>query len=431
MLHRVDKQRHHDPLMHEIGEYALHHPHIPSQWRTRIRPLGDDPVWLSYVFAILTTALVFIFTQYLFITLPRDSGIRFTTGLLLGGCAVLCALFWGWGPALPTVLMTVVAIVFHISEDPVLSSTLRDYLFVCISTIVGFGALCFIVGAISVGWAYAIERYRRLTERSQQTKEDLSKIARQNDEFVSIASHELRTPLTSLQLAMSLLRRQLPENLPRELTANDVQRIHTYVTMFYTQTIRIAQLVNMLTDSALISDRKLEIKQQNVNIVQIVDETVEEVRMLFPSRTVRFKRPVIEYAVYVDPMRISQALHEYLSNACKFSAEDEHVTVTLHQDATMIYITVHDGGAGIQADRVDQVWDRFYHDATGQRSHSSDVGLGLGLYTTRRIVEQHGGKVGVRTALGGGSAFWMAFPYTPTEAQAADSLRAVKIADVE
>lgn len=405
-----------DPVVREVSAYVLRHPHASPGMRTRVHPIGDDPAWLSYAFALLLGILTLIISQLLYNALPADSGVRFTTALVLGGGAVLTALLWGWGPALPVVVLATVTAVFRIRHDPILASTVDDYVFVIGTTAIGFGAVCFIVGGISVGWAYTLERYRRLTERSQQAKSDLADIARDADEFLTIVSHELRTPLTSMQLALSLLKKQLATAGDDGLAPETVQQMRSYFETASLQTTRLSQFVSSITDAALATQKPLDITLQRMSLTDIVDETMQETRMLFPSRSILFKRPAELYFAECDPMRVSQVIHEFVSNACKFSSESDPVLVTLHADESKVYVTVRDEGVGVSSEVRDRIWDRFYHDASFQQAHSSSIGLGLGLYNSRRIIEQHSGEVGLRSSLGGGSAFWFALSYNEATA---------------
>jgi signal transduction histidine kinase len=119
--------------------------------------------------------------------------------------------------------------------------------------------------------------------------------------------------------------------------------------------------------------------------------------------------------VSADCDRISQVIANYLTNALKYSAEDRPVLVELRQEAEQVRFAVIDEGVGLSADEQNHIWERFYR-AQGVEvmsiSHTSMMGLGLGLYICKMIIELHHGSVGVESSPGVGSTFWFTLPRT-------------------
>ncbi len=116
--------------------------------------------------------------------------------------------------------------------------------------------------------------------------------------------------------------------------------------------------------------------------------------------------------VHADGDRIAQVLTNYLTNALKYSADDTPIVAGLDVgvDGTTARVWVRDEGPGLDAAEQERVWDRFYRSADVEHRTGSSVGLGLGLYISRTIVERHGGRVGIESAPGAGATFWFALP---------------------
>jgi two-component system phosphate regulon sensor histidine kinase PhoR len=124
----------------------------------------------------------------------------------------------------------------------------------------------------------------------------------------------------------------------------------------------------------------------------------------------------------VDPGRIGQVLGNLLSNALKYSPADAVVTLQLREvcepgkngaaapSPARAVLTVRDTGPGIPAEALPRLFERFYRAPGVRVLHGSGMGLGVGLYVSKQLVELHGGKVTVESELGRGSAFTVELP---------------------
>jgi signal transduction histidine kinase len=151
---------------------------------------------------------------------------------------------------------------------------------------------------------------------------------------------------------------------------------------------------------------------QHCDLTEIVRQCVEEQRVAQPMRHVTLTLPseAASIPVLADPDRIGQVVTNYLSNALKYSAEDRPIGVELRQSAGLAWVRVTDEGPGLSPEAQQRVWERFYRAEGIEVQSGSEVGLGLGLYISRQIIERHGGQVGVESAPGQGSVFWLTLP---------------------
>jgi signal transduction histidine kinase len=115
--------------------------------------------------------------------------------------------------------------------------------------------------------------------------------------------------------------------------------------------------------------------------------------------------------------RIERVLDNLVGNAIRYSPPDSLVRVQIEANETEAIVTVADCGIGIPADELPKLFQRFYR-ATSNRSAN---GLGLGLYNSRLIVEQHGGRIWAESSPGAGSTFRFALPLAPLAQSGAPS----------
>jgi signal transduction histidine kinase len=312
----------------------------------------------------------------------------------------------------------------------------------------------------------AIDR-ARIYEKEQQARAGAEEYARKQDEFLGIASHELRTPLTSmtanLQMARRLLKRQRsqverggtekPASTSGAAEAGSdlsalVDRLDMLIERTERSTGRLVRLVNDLLDVSRIQAGKLEFQLQVIDLLKVVREVVEEQRSMHPERDIRLRLPEHQEGrelqerhgrhaghaghgrresaqgredmaapVLADPDRLDQVLINFLTNALKYSAGDQPVEVQLTRDAgegadarPSARVAVQDWGPGIPPEELEHLWERFHRVKGIEVQSGSGVGLGIGLYIARGIVERHDGTLGVSSTVGEGSTFWFALP---------------------
>jgi len=259
--------------------------------------------------------------------------------------------------------------------------------------------------------ALVLERKRLLHQQAvaqarilamQQAKERM-------DIFLNMASHELRTPLTSVMGYIQLARKRLSRQLAEEQNHHAAQttQLLSLLDDADMQATFLNRLVGDLLEASRAEGRKLSLHPVACTITDIVQEAIAGQQAIFPDRHISLQQEEETLLVLADRGRIIQVLMNYLSNAVKYSPADSLVLVKLHRDGESIRVVVYDRGSGISLEEQEHIWERFY------RSESQVgviPGLGMGLYLSRMIIEQHGGQVGVESRVGEGSQFWFTLP---------------------
>jgi signal transduction histidine kinase len=238
------------------------------------------------------------------------------------------------------------------------------------------------------------------------------------DEFLSIASHELRSPLTSIKGNIQLTQRRLKAVIGNRSasTLDDLDKLEMAYTLLERaeQQMRVLnRLVNDLIDISRIQAGKLDLQIQlrPSDLASIVKEVVQEQRKLHPERTIRLEISAQEpVPVTADDDRIGQVVTNYLTNALKYSTIERPVDVSLQLGSGMARVSVRDEGPGLSLEDQERIWERFYQAENIDVQTGSSVGLGLGLYISKTIIERHHGQVGVQSRRGVGSTFWFTLP---------------------
>ncbi|PXW17799.1 MULTISPECIES: response regulator [Chryseobacterium] len=233
--------------------------------------------------------------------------------------------------------------------------------------------------------------------------DDQKKIEKEKDEFLSIASHELKTPLTSIKAYVQLLERKL--KLDKESSeAGFVMKVQGQIEKLNT-------LITDLLDVSKIENGKLKINKKPVNLENLINNAIETILQTHDQREVKIERHGTKPDILIplDEIRIEQVLINFLTNAIKYSPDNNQVIVTtfVDKEAEEVRVNVTDFGIGIPDFKQDAVFKKFYR---VEESSLQFQGMGIGLFICSEIIKQHHGSVGVSSILDEGSTFYFTLP---------------------
>ncbi len=251
----------------------------------------------------------------------------------------------------------------------------------------------------------ALEQTNRvLTDEIQvreRTQEALKAADRRKDEFLATLAHEMRNPLAPIRHAVKVLEAKDLEPSQYEWAREVIGR----------QVRRMALLLDDLLDVSRITQGRLELKVEIVTLNSLVEAAVETARPLLESKQHNFsvELPPQSVLVSVDPLRISQALSNLLTNAAKYTDVGGQITVRAAILPQGVRIAVKDNGIGIDADSLPGLFEMFSQVTSALAR--SEGGLGIGLALVKGLVELHNGSVELHSAGRGlGSEFVIALP---------------------
>ncbi|XOZ34450.1 PAS domain-containing protein [Halomonadaceae bacterium KBTZ08] len=231
---------------------------------------------------------------------------------------------------------------------------------------------------------------------------DRRRLERMKDQFIATVSHELRTPLTSITGSLRLLEGGAAGELPAKA-----------VTMLGTarrNADRLASLINDLLDMEKLVAGKMPMNLEEQPLAPVIQSAVESMAEYGQQFSVRIEITSGEQdqSVYVDGMRLEQALTNLISNGIKFSPPEAVLEIHVLAQGSDVVMKIRDHGPGVEQRFQNQLFDRFSQaDSTDTRRLP---GTGLGLSITREIVEQMNGEVFYEDAEGGGSCFCIQLP---------------------
>jgi Na+/proline symporter/nitrogen-specific signal transduction histidine kinase len=240
------------------------------------------------------------------------------------------------------------------------------------------------------------------TKELQEANKRLKELDRLKDEFVSTVSHELRTPLTSV--------RAFSEILHDNADMGQEER-KKFLDIMVKETERLTRLINEVLDLAKIESGRADWHMEIIDLTEILKEAVAATSQLFHEKSVAIVEllPSFPIKVFADRDRIIQVVINLLSNAAKFSPQDEgRVTVRLYFKEREIRVEVADNGPGIHPDEQQKIFEKFKQ-ITDLRN-GKPKGTGLGLAICRRIIEYHNGYIWVESIPGEGAKFVFSLP---------------------
>jgi PAS domain S-box-containing protein len=247
----------------------------------------------------------------------------------------------------------------------------------------------------------ATSERERLLVAERTARSEAERANRLKDDFVAMVSHELRTPLNAILGWTELIQRK-PSDETLVARGLDVVARNTRLQ---------AQLISDLLDISRIVSGKLQLVMESVHLASVVEAAIETVQPAADAKGIAIDHELDRTIgpMAGDPARLQQVVWNLLSNALKFTPSGGRVRVALRRTGSQAEIVVEDSGAGIRADFLPYVFDRFQQ---ADRSRTRRFGgLGLGLSIVKNLVEFHGGNVrGESGGEGQGARFTIALP---------------------
>jgi two-component system, chemotaxis family, CheB/CheR fusion protein len=241
-----------------------------------------------------------------------------------------------------------------------------------------------------IGMAYDV------TER-EQTRNELQQLSERKDRFLATLGHELRNPLAAIRNSLTLL----------EGTDAIEQTDARWVEVISRQSDQMTELLNGLLDLSRISRGKISLQKQVCDIAELTAASTEASTCMEDGHSLEFHRPDRPLWAQVDPTRWTQIVDNLLSNAKKFTPEDERIEIRLEAVDETILLRVSDTGCGIAPENLDHMFEAFYQ-ADGEARND---GLGLGLALVKHLVERHHGEIRIESdGLGKGTTVEVALP---------------------
>ncbi|MFS0757573.1 ATP-binding protein [Noviherbaspirillum sp. 1P10PC] len=251
----------------------------------------------------------------------------------------------------------------------------------------------------------------RLTaeHKLREMNEQLKLADRRKDEFLATLAHELRNPLAPMRNVLEIFKLHAGNESSRSWALSVLDR----------QLHQLTHLVDDLMDVSRITQGRMELRRQAVDLRTILGVASEDVRGMMEAAFHTFKVDLPDDAlmVHVDPTRITQVIVNLLTNAAKYTPEGGQIVLRVKQEKAEAVVSVSDTGIGIPEESLATVFDMFSQ--LSPALERSQGGLGIGLALVRGLVQLHGGSVSVTSqGVGKGSEFIVRLPLTEAATQA-------------
>jgi signal transduction histidine kinase len=251
-------------------------------------------------------------------------------------------------------------------------------------------ALALALGLVWVEARTLVSQYRRVERATESARQ----AAAARDDLLAMVSHDLKTPLTAVAMGTDLL----AESGVRPEQQRTVRAISS-------ATERMRRLIDGLLEREQLQSGAIELDRATCDASELVATALELHREQAHKKHVELKTDVQAGQLHVDRERLLRAFSNLIGNALKFTGAGGSITIRAHALQNATRFEIEDTGTGIPAEQLPDLFDKFFQ---GERRERGSVGLGL--HITKRIVEAHGGSIGVESSVGRGTTFWFTIP---------------------
>lgn len=238
-------------------------------------------------------------------------------------------------------------------------------------------------------------------DRIEQQNRELIKLDELKNSFLGMAAHDLRTPIGNIKMLSSLL-------LNPTFPINDADR-QEFTQDIHQQAVYMIGLLDELLDVTRIETGKIQLQKTEIDVPDFMEEACHRHQQLAnPKGTTILLEKIPSGNLQADPMRLRQVLDNLISNAVKYSPPGSKVWVRVKKNETEWRIEIKDEGPGIKQSDREKLFKDFAR--LSAKPTGGEKSTGLGLAITRRLVETHGGRIGVESEEEKGAIFWFTLP---------------------
>ena len=232
------------------------------------------------------------------------------------------------------------------------------------------------------------------------------------DEIVAVVSHDLQNPINVIQLQATLLEQRAAQadGGASPGLVEGTERIRRSVD-------RMNALITDLLNLAKLEDGHIELARRDQDVRDLIGEAVSILRPLAEAKRIAIHQEHSDpCGARLDRERMFQVFSNIIGNAIKFTPENGTVTIETQRVDGELRVSVADTGPGVPSEAMPHVFERYWQAPRSDRNAGvARSGTGLGLYTAKKLVEAHGGRIWVERAPVGGARFTVAIPCAPTD----------------
>lgn len=247
----------------------------------------------------------------------------------------------------------------------------------------------------------ALSERLRTEDELRRLAAELSEADRRKDVFLATLAHELRGPLSPIRNGLQLMK----------LTRNNGEELEQVRAMIERQLLQLVRLVDDLLDVSRITQEKMELRKERVDLRAVIDAAVETSRPALEQAGHELSVVLPDEPVFVDgdPARLAQVVSNLLNNSAKYTHRGGHVRLMAGIDDGLALVSVKDDGIGIPAGMIGRVFEMFTQ--VDRKLEKTTGGLGIGLSLVKGLMQMHGGTIEAHSdGEGMGSEFVVRLP---------------------
>ena len=229
------------------------------------------------------------------------------------------------------------------------------------------------------------------------------RLSEMKSDFISNMTHEFKTPISTISLACQAM--SDTDMIDEQSNA----AVSPYVKMINQENNRLETLVESILQSAVIEKGDIKYKDEEINLVQLVENEIEKARFRIKSidGKIEFNDKFESVEFQADKMHVTNIISNLLDNAIKYSKENPLIKVSLESDNKHVYLNVSDNGIGIKKEHIPRLFDKLYRVPTGNIHNVK--GFGLGLSYVKAICDHYKWEIKVKSNYGEGTTFTILF----------------------
>ncbi len=236
----------------------------------------------------------------------------------------------------------------------------------------------------------------RLADTLTGASIELEKSDMMQKDLIANVSHDLRTPLTMIRSYAEMI---------RDLSGENPEKRDKHLKVIIDESDRLNALVEDLLTVSRMQSGKMTLEKKEFNLTECIRSVLNTYRVMEDSDeyTFEFDCPS-SFIVNADEDKIKQVVSNLVANAIKFCGDDKLITISLDRRGKNVICRVSDHGAGIPAEELEHIWERYYSSSSNTVREAEGTGLGLAI--CKEILSLHKSSFGVESTLGEGSTFW-------------------------
>jgi two-component system, OmpR family, phosphate regulon sensor histidine kinase PhoR len=221
-------------------------------------------------------------------------------------------------------------------------------------------------------------------------------------DFINNMTHELKTPISTIALSS--------DALMKGDFANDPDKLKRYAGIIYKENKRLENQVERVLNVAKMDEETIQLKKTEVDIHELIEEVNDsfEFNHLSNGGKMELHLNAEKQVVSGDVVHLTNVFYNLIDNACKYCELTPHIEISTRNDKNSLIVEISDNGIGIKRENLSMIFDKFYRVPTGNLHNVK--GFGLGLFYVKLIIEQHGGKINVKSSFGKGTMFIIHLP---------------------